>query len=103
MLRSPFALLPVLAVAALSYAPANAENYKVTTCPPNKSYCTQVTKPILSPEEIAKIESGTSEVAYDRGSETRKARARESTGYRDVGAVAVCPPPHHMTAMDGCQ
>ena len=105
MFRTLFLILPVVALAALSSAPVQAEDYKITTCPVGKSYCTQTTKPILTPEQAARLEGAVSEatVTYDPADEARKQQARASDLYRDPGAVPVCPPPHRMTAMDGCQ
>ncbi len=44
-------------------------------------------------------DSTTQEVQFSPADEARKAAQH----YRDPGATDLCPPPHHMTAMDGCQ
>ena len=103
MFRKLLAVLPVVAIAALSIASVQAEDYKITKCPAGKSYCTQTTKPILTPEQAAQADNGISEVIYDPANEARKLQARNAAPYRARGEVPLCPPPHHMTAMDGCQ
>jgi hypothetical protein len=89
------------AAAILLSGPADAEDYKVTTCPPNKSYCMQVSKPILSEQEAARVG------ATDQGSVVSYKVAEEATKaavhHNDPGAIALCPPPHRMTAKDGCR
>jgi|ERR1700730_15400492 hypothetical protein len=44
-----------------------------------------------------------STVAYDPVAEARKTRLRAQAAPSDPDAVQLCPPPHRMTARDGCQ
>ena len=85
--------------AVLLCGPADAADYKVTTCPQDKSYCTQTTKPILSAEEVAQIKEPVSVVSYKPAAEAKKAALR----YNDPGAVPLCPLPYEMTPRDGCR
>jgi hypothetical protein len=32
-----------------------------------------------------------------------EAEKRAASAYNDLGAISLCPPPHRMTARDGCQ
>ena len=81
----------------LSFAPVNAEDYKIVTCPRNRSYCTQEIRPIVSPEEAEFRERGGSTVTYSRAAEERKVHSHE-----DPGSISLCSSPRTMTR-DGCQ
>ncbi len=79
-----------------------AEDYKQMTCPQGKSYCVQVTKPVLTPAE-ADLAEGRTAVSTSPEEEERKAQVRAAAHYRDPVSIDLCPPPYYvMTDWDGC-
>lgn len=101
---SPIAALISIAVALSAPETATAaEDYKVTTCPPGKPYCIQVTKPALTPAE-ADLAEGRTAVSTSPTEEARKAEVRAAAHYRDPVSINLCPPPHYiMSEWDGCR
>ena len=102
LLSSLAAATLIAAVALFAAAPAQAEDSKITRCPAGKSYCVQETKPLLSAAEAARldaIQSGKLVPVRTAKADTPPAPAN----YREPKGTPLCPPPHRMTARDGCQ
>jgi hypothetical protein len=101
---SPIAALISMAVLLGATATVKAaEDYKVTTCPPGKPYCVQVTKPALTPAEVDLVEGRTA-VSTSPTEEARKALVRAAAHYRDPASIDLCPPPYYlMSDWDGCR